>query len=657
MSKPSDYFHSELDYLWRAVGEAQDASARAEDDKASARTGLERMAARMRRLEGELAENRLREIQLKNETKSLKETIAADSAALEEALRRAREAAALEASLRERENAAARHDSETDVLKAEAASLRKALDAREEIISALKEKISGLFSLPELSRAVAEDARLSGKARSAYESLLEQAQSAQRSAKFANAKLALAQEEGDEARASLSGTEAELSSLRVSLENKKRELCALEASLAEAVGRGRVSAEEKAALEGRAAALGRALAEKETALDSALSGRAALKAELETMRSDAGRLRQAADEQADTIAQQRANFSGAVAQVFDLQKKAAALRAELAEADKKNQALNAELDQRYSDIEKINGLLKAAKTGLRLEKELTRKAGIKITSLQGEIETLKGKVNEAGDYSGRLLRAVEERELLIGGLKNDLKKVERLELENEDLKRKNVKFSGFLAREQADFNGRMIGALEKASKNLKTFNLRLSAAERKGLEPAMQSLLASVNLLKSWAEYLDPETPDLEEVDLGAFTAGETAKWDRAFKVKKISIRAEIISPRLRARLSPEKMKMLFYQLAKNSYERLPRGGSLRVALKGSEDGRQAILSFEDTGPGFTRETLDKAFAPFNTTDKGKAGIGLAVARRIAEKHGGTLEISNGKERGALAEVRLPLGG
>ena len=43
--------------------------------------------------------------------------------------------------------------------------------------------------------------------------------------------------------------------------------------------------------------------------------------------------------------------------------------------------------------------------------------------------------------------------------------------------------------------------------------------------------------------------------------------------------------------------------------------------------------------------------------DKGKAGIGLAVARRIAEKHGGTLEVSNGRDRGALAEVRLPLGG
>ncbi|HAU90236.1 MAG TPA: hypothetical protein DCW72_08495 [Elusimicrobia bacterium] len=36
--------------------------------------------------------------------------------------------------------------------------------------------------------------------------------------------------------------------------------------------------------------------------------------------------------------------------------------------------------------------------------------------------------------------------------------------------------------------------------------------------------------------------------------------------------------------------------------------------------------------------------------------MGLAVARRIAEKHGGTLEVTNKKERGAIVEVRLPLG-
>ena len=67
------------------------------------------------------------------------------------------------------------------------------------------------------------------------------------------------------------------------------------------------------------------------------------------------------------------------------------------------------------------------------------------------------------------------------------------------------------------------------------------------------------------------------------------------------------------------------------------------------------MLTFEDTGPGLPLETLQKLFMPFNTTEKARSGIGLAVAHRIAQKHGGTLAVSNRKERGALAEVRLPL--
>jgi signal transduction histidine kinase len=212
-----------------------------------------------------------------------------------------------------------------------------------------------------------------------------------------------------------------------------------------------------------------------------------------------------------------------------------------------------------------------------------------------------------------------------------------------------------LLREQADFTSRAAGGLEKAAKGLKSFSLRIPAAERKALEPALKSVLASINLLKAWQEYLDPETPELAETELSGFFSGEAGKWERAFKQRKLSITAAIATPRLRARIDAERMKMLVYHLLKNAYENLQQGGSLRVTLKAAEDGRSALISFEDSGPGFTKETLDKLFAPFNTHSKDKAGIGLAVAHRIAEKHGGTLEASNRKERGALVELRLPL--
>lgn len=663
MSRPSDAFNSELDYLWQAVGEAQETSAKAEEERAKARTGLEQSASRMRRLERETELARAREKELKGQIEELKAALEKDSRTLAMAARHAREAGAehqLEAVIQKKENEAALLGSEISSLRAEAGTLRDALYGRDAVILSLNEKISGLLSLPELRRTLEEDARLSGKQVSVYEHLIERLEKGKRTAAAAAAELAKAAAGAEASRAALAASEKELSELRTALELKKQALAGLETALAEAAAKERISVEERAGIEGRAVALKAALAEKETALETSVSDCAALRKELEEARAGAEKLRAAADEQAVRTQEQRSNFTGAVSQVFELQNRAAALRTELAKAQEQNAALSEALKGREADIEKVNGLLRDAKNGFAGEKETSRRAGIKIKSLEGELEALKSRINSAGEYSARLLKAVEERDLTLGALKaernNDLKRMDALATENEDLRRKSIKFSGFLQREQSDFNGQVIAAMEKAVKDLKTFNLRIPAAERKALEPAMKNLLSSVNLLKGWQEYMDPETPELEDTDLTSFVSGETGKWERAFKQRKLAISTAVVNPRLRARLSPERIKMLFYQLIKNAYERLPSGGSLRVYLKSSEDGRQAVLTFEDNGPGFTRETLEKLYAPFNTTDKGKVGIGLAVARRIAEKHGGTLEVSNRKERGALVEVRLPLG-
>jgi len=657
MSRPSDALHSEMDYLWRAVGEAQDASSRSETERAEARKGLQAASAKAQSLERLLSEALARERGLRDETESLKAGIKIDSETLARAAGHAREAADFKALLVKKETRCSLLEVELSALQAETASLREALAERDAAIEAFKERIAGLMSLPELAKTLKRDSKISGKQESVYEHLLARVETEKRASETAAAALAAATEKGDSFKTSLDASEAELSGLKAELSHKRRELAALEAALPEALSREKISAGEKASLEGRAAVLKAALSEKEAALETALSDCAALRAELDASRLQAERLREAADEQAMKTMEQRSNFSAAVAQVFELQKRAGALKSTLAQAQEENAALAGELKKRAEDLDRLGGLLKDAKNSLGLEKETARHAGTKILSLEGEIETLKAKITASADYSATLLKAVEERDLEIARLRADLHKIAELEIENEDLRRKNIKFTGFLKREQTDFNGRMITALERTAKDLKSFSLRVAAAERKNLEPAMKNLLASVNLLKGWQEYLDPETPELEETDLAGFVTGEAGKWERAFKQRKISISAVVLNPRLRARISPERMKMLFYHLIKNAYERLQQGGSLRVTLKGTEDGQWAAIQFEDSGPGFSQEALSKLFAPFNTTEKDKAGIGLAVARRIAEKHGGTLEVSNKKERGAIVEVLLPIGG
>lgn len=655
-----DAFGSDLDYLWRAVGEAQDASDRSEKERAEARRLLEQAAGRAAGLERRLADSLAKERAVRAEAEQLRAALRSAEEAVGEAAARAAELTDLRGALRRRENEAVVISAELEGLRAEARELRETLAGRDSAIEALKRQMAGIASLPAIAKALKEETRLSGRQPSVYEYLLGRLEESRLETEKAAAELAAGREKEAAAGHALAAAQNELTALRAELAVRRQSLSALENALAEAAAKQTISTGEKAALEGRAAALKTALAGKETALEAALKDLASLRGSLDAAKIETERLRLAADEHALRAQEQAANFSGAVAQVFELQKKASALRGALAEAQEKNAAAAAELKSREADIEKVNLLLREAKGALGQEKEISRRAQVKIKTLEGDLEGLKAKLAEASEYSGRLLRAIEERDLKLGAQKAEAeqarKREEALALENEDLRRRNIRFSGLLLREHADFTAKMLSSLEKTVKDLKTFNLRIPAAERKALEPGLKNLLSAQNLLKAWQEYLDPETPDFEDTDLAGFVRAEASKWERAFKQRKISVSASIQNPRLRARLAPERVKLAFYQLVKNAYERLQPGGSLRISLKASEDGRSAVIAFDDTGPGFAREALDKLFAPFNTTDKGKAGIGLAVANRVAEKHGGALAVVNKPSAGALVELRLPLG-
>jgi nitrogen fixation/metabolism regulation signal transduction histidine kinase len=84
---------------------------------------------------------------------------------------------------------------------------------------------------------------------------------------------------------------------------------------------------------------------------------------------------------------------------------------------------------------------------------------------------------------------------------------------------------------------------------------------------------------------------------------------------------------------------------------------SVRVQAEASGNGLQGLqIEVEDNGAGFTPEAAQKAPTAFFTTRNVGLGLGLTVARKIVEMHGGTLEIIAPKSgQGGVVRIALPL--
>ena len=89
--------------------------------------------------------------------------------------------------------------------------------------------------------------------------------------------------------------------------------------------------------------------------------------------------------------------------------------------------------------------------------------------------------------------------------------------------------------------------------------------------------------------------------------------------------------------------------------------GTAKLGL--AAEGRHAVVAVEDRGPGIPPERLTDVLEPFvrgegsRAAATGGAGLGLAIARAVAQAHGGTLGLANREGGGLRAVLRLPLAG
>ncbi len=103
----------------------------------------------------------------------------------------------------------------------------------------------------------------------------------------------------------------------------------------------------------------------------------------------------------------------------------------------------------------------------------------------------------------------------------------------------------------------------------------------------------------------------------------------------------------------PGQIEQVLLNLGLNALQAMGGKGTLDIQAR-RDPGGGTLIAIADSGPGIAAESLEKVFEPFYTTRKDGSGLGLSIARRIIEDHGGELWLESVPGEGATAYVRLP---
>ena len=102
-------------------------------------------------------------------------------------------------------------------------------------------------------------------------------------------------------------------------------------------------------------------------------------------------------------------------------------------------------------------------------------------------------------------------------------------------------------------------------------------------------------------------------------------------------------------------MQRAIYNVLLNAVQVLSDGG--RITCRSRDEDQLCCLEFADDGPGLEPDRTARIFELFYTTKQGGTGLGLPLANRIVEEHGGSMAVASDPGQGANFAIFLPFSG
>src|SRR5208337_1877615 len=173
------------------------------------------------------------------------------------------------------------------------------------------------------------------------------------------------------------------------------------------------------------------------------------------------------------------------------------------------------------------------------------------------------------------------------------------------------------------------------------------------IKDAKEEALQINRILTELLDTARPKPPQFQVSDVCSTAEHAVMFFRHQAITKRIMIELEIRNTMPPVEHDPNQINQVLLNLLLNAIQSMDKPGTIRVSLEHEDD--SVLITVADEGKGILPEHLPNIFRPFFTTKGHGTGLGLSLARRTVEAHGGSIDVASEVGKGTQFIVRLPM--
>lgn len=160
-------------------------------------------------------------------------------------------------------------------------------------------------------------------------------------------------------------------------------------------------------------------------------------------------------------------------------------------------------------------------------------------------------------------------------------------------------------------------------------------------------------LMEEFLDYGSPAVGGLSPYALEAVARQAAGACSRLAKQRKVDLDIRCVPGLPPIPMDPRRLRKALHNVIENAVQHSPEGGTVAIRVEPEAHGERDGLRCEvaDSGPGIPAADLPRVFEPFFTRRRGCTGLGLSIAQRIVEEHGGRISAGNRPQGGATVTL------